>query len=61
MESFYRGLLNDGLDTAEAARAAGLAVLKARREDGKSTNPFYWAAFVATGNSGTGARPGPAS
>jgi CHAT domain-containing protein len=49
MESFYDGLLRRQLDVAQAARAAGLAVLETRRDAGESAHPFYWAAFVATG------------
>jgi CHAT domain-containing protein len=36
-------------DTALAVRAACRAVLAARRKDGRSTDPFYWAAFLPTG------------
>jgi CHAT domain-containing protein len=31
-------------------REAGLTVLRGRRAKGLSTNPFYWAAFVAAGD-----------
>jgi CHAT domain-containing protein len=30
--------------------AASIAVLHNRRANGQSTNPFYWAAFVAVGD-----------
>jgi CHAT domain-containing protein/tetratricopeptide (TPR) repeat protein len=33
----------------EAIRGASRAVLAARRADGRSTHPFYWAAFTSTG------------
>ena len=44
-ERFVKGLASD-----EAMRGASLAVLRARRAEGKSTHPFFWAAFVATGD-----------
>lgn len=49
MSALYVGLLQEGLDPAEATRRAGLAVLKAARAAGRGAHPFYWAAFVATG------------
>ena len=39
-----------GRSTAEAVRAASRAVLEARRSSGRSTHPFYWGAFVASGD-----------
>ena len=50
MRALYQGRLRDHLDTALAVRSAGLAVLRARRAQGQSTHPFYWAAFVAAGD-----------
>jgi glucose dehydrogenase len=50
MQTLYRGRLERGLDTAEAVRAAGLAVLRERRAQGGSGHPFFWAAFVAAGD-----------
>ena len=50
MQALYEGRLQKGFDTAEAVRAASLAVLNARRERGESTHPFYWAGFVAAGD-----------
>ena len=50
MRALYEGRLRQHLDTAQAVRAAGLAVLHARRQKGQSTHPFYWAAFVAAGD-----------
>ncbi len=38
-----------GLQASAAVRAASRAMLAARRRDGRVTNPFYWAAFTATG------------
>jgi len=49
MAALYRRRLQDGLSTAEAVRRATLDVLEARRSGGRSTHPFYWAAFLATG------------
>jgi CHAT domain-containing protein len=50
MKSLYEGRMLKGLSTAEAVREASLAVLNARREQGESTHPFYWAALVAAGD-----------
>ena len=38
------------LTTAEAVHEASLTVLRNRRASGRSTHPFYWAAFVAEGD-----------
>ncbi len=38
-----------GAETAEAVKAASVRVLAERRRAGRSTHPFYWAAFSATG------------
>ena len=43
------GRLNQHLDTAEASRAASLAVLRERRAKGQSSHPCYWAGFVTAG------------
>jgi CHAT domain-containing protein len=50
MEALYRARLIDRLDTADAVRAASLAVIRERRASGRSTHPFYWAAFVSAGD-----------
>jgi CHAT domain-containing protein len=50
MEALYRARLVDRLDTADAARAASVATIRQRRMTGRSTHPFYWAAFVASGD-----------
>jgi CHAT domain-containing protein len=50
MHELYRSRLEEGMDTAESVRAASVAVLRQRRKDGRSTHPFYWAAFVAEGD-----------
>ena len=36
--------------TSDAVRGAGLAVLRARRAKGLGGHPFYWAAFVGSGD-----------
>ena len=50
MEALYRARLAEHLDTADAVRAASLSLIRERRAKGQSTNPFYWAAFVAAGD-----------
>jgi CHAT domain-containing protein/tetratricopeptide (TPR) repeat protein len=49
MKGLYEGRLG-GMTTAEAARAAGIRIVEARRKSGRSTHPFFWAAFVAAGD-----------
>jgi len=49
MRALYEGRFQKRLTTADAMRAASAAVLRNRRAKGLSTNPFYWAAFVAVG------------
>ena len=49
-EALYGARLDQGLDTDEALAAAQRAVLTARRAEGLSTHPYYWAAFVASGD-----------
>lgn len=39
-----------GEDTATAVREASLEVLAAQRRLGRTTHPFFWGAFVATGD-----------
>ena len=50
MTTLYRARLTRKLSTASAVREAGLALLRGRRTRGLSAHPFYWAAFVATGD-----------
>jgi CHAT domain-containing protein/tetratricopeptide (TPR) repeat protein len=50
MVALYRARLFDHLDTATAVQQAGLTLLQKRRAKGRSTHPFYWAAFVAAGD-----------
>jgi hypothetical protein len=49
--ALYEGRFSDGVSTAEAVRNASLEMLKNRREESKSTHPFFWAPFVAVGAS----------
>jgi CHAT domain-containing protein/tetratricopeptide (TPR) repeat protein len=50
MRALYAGRLQQQLSSAEAVRSATVNVLKDRRSRGLSTEPFYWAAFVAAGD-----------
>jgi CHAT domain-containing protein len=50
MRALYEKRLVEGLATAEAVRAAGLGLLKQRRETTGTAHPFYWAGFVAAGD-----------
>lgn len=50
MTALYDERLTRQQPTAEAVRAADRRMLAERRRDGRSTHPFYWAAFVATGD-----------
>jgi CHAT domain-containing protein len=50
MRALYEGRLQKHLSTADAVHAANVSVLNARRANGSSTHPFYWAAFVAAGD-----------
>jgi CHAT domain-containing protein/tetratricopeptide (TPR) repeat protein len=50
MTALYRARLQRKLDTAQSVRAASLDVLQHRRASHLSTNPLYWAAFVAAGD-----------
>jgi CHAT domain-containing protein/tetratricopeptide (TPR) repeat protein len=50
MQALYEGRLKRNLNTADAMHEASLRVLRARRDAGQSTDPFFWAAFVAAGD-----------
>lgn len=50
METLYRARMEGGMTTAESVRHASLVLLRARREDGRSTHPFFWGAFIAAGD-----------
>ncbi|NOT34546.1 MAG: CHAT domain-containing protein, partial [Candidatus Eisenbacteria bacterium] len=51
MRELSRARFADGLAAAASARAATRAVLRARRAEGRSTHPYYWAGFVAESGS----------
>lgn len=50
MHLLYEGRFQKGLPTADAVHNASLTMLRDRRARGFSTDPFYWAAFVAAGD-----------
>jgi len=50
MRAFYQGLAERGLATIDAVREASLSSLRERRAHGESPHPFYWAAFLASGD-----------
>ncbi len=50
MKALYAARFRRGLGTAEAVREASRSVLLERRAQGRSTHPFYWAGFVASGD-----------
>jgi peroxiredoxin len=50
MKAFYEALFSEGLGTSESVREASLELLSERRKKNKSTHPFYWAGFVASGD-----------
>ena len=50
MNSLYQAHFVKGVSTMEAVRTASLARLTELREHGLSTHPYYWAAFVASGD-----------
>ncbi|HSQ60752.1 MAG TPA: CHAT domain-containing protein, partial [Acidobacteriota bacterium] len=50
MRRLYEGRLQGMLDTSEAVQEAHLGVLRSLRGQGRAPHPFYWAAFIATGD-----------
>jgi CHAT domain-containing protein/tetratricopeptide (TPR) repeat protein len=50
MEALYDARLRRRAGTAEAVRAASLAMLGRLRREGRPTHPFRWAGFVAVGD-----------
>jgi len=50
MTALYKNRASGVTATAQAVRAATLEVLRSRRAHGRSTSPFFWGAFVATGD-----------
>jgi len=50
MRALYEARLRQHQGTADAVHHADVAILAARRSRGQSTHPFYWAAFVSSGD-----------
>ena len=50
MRNLYTARLQENQPTAEAVRTASRRFLEQQRRSGQSTHPFYWAAFVASGD-----------
>ncbi len=50
MRALYDARFQKGLTTADAVHAASVEVFRDRKAKGQSTNPFFWAAFVAVGD-----------
>jgi CHAT domain-containing protein len=50
MQRLYTLRLSEGRDTAAAVQGAMLSILSKRRRKGLSTDPFYWAGFVGSGD-----------
>jgi len=50
MRALYEGRFQKNLTTADAVRAATVTVLRDRRAHSQSTQPFYWAGFIAAGD-----------
>jgi CHAT domain-containing protein len=50
MRALYERRFQKRLSTADAVHAANLETLRSRRAKAQSTNPFYWASFVAVGD-----------
>lgn len=50
MDAFYEAGLERELGTAAAVRAASLSILRQRRAGGADDHPFYWGAYVGSGD-----------
>jgi CHAT domain-containing protein len=50
METMFEQRLSKRRTVTAAVRAASLEVLRRRRADGLDTHPYYWGAFVTTGD-----------
>ncbi|MBK8232811.1 MAG: CHAT domain-containing protein [Candidatus Eisenbacteria bacterium] len=50
MEHLYRARFTQERDIPASVAAASLAILADRRAAGRTDHPFYWAAFLASGN-----------
>lgn len=49
MTELYQARFRRGETTLSSLHSASLSILKKRRQEGRSTDPYYWAAFVAMG------------
>jgi tetratricopeptide (TPR) repeat protein len=49
MRALYVARAGGSASAAQAMAASSRSVLKSRRQSGRSTHPFYWAAFIASG------------
>jgi CHAT domain-containing protein/tetratricopeptide (TPR) repeat protein len=49
VRALYEARSDGASRAADAMSAASTTILRARRESGRSTHPFYWAAFTASG------------
>jgi CHAT domain-containing protein len=50
MNAFYHASTDENQTTVDAVRNASLRILRDRRSRGEDAHPFYWAAFVASGD-----------
>jgi CHAT domain-containing protein len=50
MDKLYEARLGGRMSTAAAVQAACRGLIRERRALGLDTHPFYWAAFVASGD-----------
>lgn len=49
IHAFYEARFARGAAPSDAARDASRAILSARRADGRSVHPYFWAGFISTG------------
>jgi CHAT domain-containing protein len=49
MRRFYTALVTDTRSPRDAVRKAELGMLREFRSERRTTHPYYWGAFVATG------------
>jgi CHAT domain-containing protein len=50
MTALHRARARGATGAGRAMQEASREILRARRADGRTTHPFYWAAFTATGD-----------
>jgi CHAT domain-containing protein/Tfp pilus assembly protein PilF len=50
MRALYDARMSEEVETIDAVRVASLNILEKRRQRGENTHPFYWAAFIASGD-----------